>query len=187
MSEKSYISIRNGTIASVIAGVILLAVPVLRGYITSFLGWLWSGVVWCWEVLLTSYALPGWAWLVIFILAIVGLINIFLAVRGEAQAEEPGYKSYIEDFIHGAKWRWSWAGNTISNVWCYCPRCDATLVYDDSSCRRFYSDVRKTDFICENCGHSVVATITGGDKDYATGAIRREIDRRIRTGEYKKH
>lgn len=184
MSENSFKSIRNGAIASVIAGIILLAVPVLRGYVSSFLSWLWSGVVWCWEALVASYSMPGWAWLLIFILAFVGLINIYLALKGES--EEPEFKSYIEDFIHGAKWRWSWVGNQISNVWCFCPRCDATLVYDDSSCRNFYSDVNKTDFICEN-GHSVVASIIGGNKDYATGAIRREIERRVRTGEYKKY
>ncbi len=185
MSENSFKSIRNGAIASVIAGIILLAVPVLRGYVVSFLSWLWSRVVWCWGALVASYSLPGWAWLLIFILAFVGLINIYLSLKGES--EEPEFKSYIEDFVYGAKWRWSWVGNQISNVWCFCPRCDATLVYDDSSCRNLYSDVNKTDFICENCGHSVVASITGGNKDYATSAIRREIERRVRTGEYKKH
>ena len=115
----------------------------------------------------------------------IGLVNIYLAIRGES--EEPEYKSYIEDFMHGAKWRWSWIGNQISNVWCFCPRCDATLVYDDGSCHSFYSDVNKTNFICENCSRTVVASISGGDKDYAIGAVKREISRRIRTGEYKKH
>ena len=177
MSENSFKTIRNGAIASVIAGIILLVVPMLRRYVVSFLSWLWSGVVWCWEVSVASYSLPGWAWL--------GLINIYLVLKGES--EESEFKSYIEDFIHGAKWRWSWVGNQISNVWCFCPRCDATLVYDDASCRSLYSDINKTDFICENCGHSVVASVTGGNKDYATGAIIREIERRIRTGEYKKH
>lgn len=185
MSENSFISIRNATIASVIAGVILLAVPVLRGYAVSFLSWAWSGVVWCWDALVDSYSLPGWAWLLIFIFALIGLINIYLAVKGES--EEPEFKSYVEDFMHGAKWRWSWIGNQISNVWCFCPRCDATLVYDDSSCSSLYSDVNKTDFICENCSRNVVASINGGNKDYATGAVEREISRRIRTGEYKKH
>lgn len=182
MSENSFKSIRNGAVASVIAGLILSAVPVLRGYVVSFISWLWSGIVWCWEALIASYYLSGWVWLLVFSLAIIGLINIYIAVKGES--EEPEFKSYIEDSIHGAKWRWSWIGNQISNLWCYCPHCDATLVYDDSSCLR-YSDVNKTDFICENCDHSVIASITGGNKDYATSAIEREIGRRIRTGEYK--
>lgn len=185
MSENSFKSIRNGAIASVIAGVILIAIPVLRGYVFGFISWLWSGVVWCWEALIASYSLPGWVWLLIFILALVGLINIYLALKGDS--EEPEHRSYVEDFIYGAKWRWVWVHNQISNVWCFCPRCDATLVYDDSSCRSIYSDVNKTDFICENCGHSIVASVAGGNKDYATSAIRREIDRRVRTDEYEKN
>jgi hypothetical protein len=185
MSENSLKSIRNGAIASVIAGIILLTIPVLRGYVVSFIAWLWSGLVWSWEALLASYSLPSWLWLLVFIFATIGVVNIYIAIKGEK--EEPEFKKYIEDSIHGAKWRWNWSGNQVSNAWCYCPRCDATLVYDDSSCRSFHSTVSKTDFICENCDHSTIASITGGNKDYATGAIIREIERRIRTGEYKKH
>lgn len=184
MSENSFKSIRNEVIASIIAGIVLLAVPVVRGYVVRFLSWLWSGVIWCWESLIASYSLPGWAWLVISIFALVGLVNLYLAIKGESEQSE--FKTYIEDFIHGAKWRWDWIGNQITDVWCYCPHCDATLVYDDSSCRNYLSNIKKTDFICENCGHSVVTSITGGNKNYATSAIMREIDRRIRTGEYKK-
>lgn len=185
MSENSFKSIRNGAVASVIAGIILLAIPVLRGYLISFLSWLWSGFIWCWESLIASYSLPGWAWLVIAVFALIGLVNVYLALKGES--EQPEFKAYVEDFIHGAKWRWSWDGNQIVNVWCYCPHCDGTLVYDDSSCRNYHFNIQKTDFICENCGHIVVASITGGNQHYATSAIMREIDRRIRTGEYKNH
>ena len=184
MSENSFKSIRNGAIASVVAGVILLSVPALRGYLASFSSWAWSVVIWCWEALVTLYSLPGWAWLIILFFAIVGLVNIYLALKGEAS--EPEFKSYTEDYIHGAKWRWAWAGNQISNVWCFCPSCDATLVYDDSSCRNIMADINKTDFICENCNRKI-ASINGGNKSYATGAIEREIDRRIRINEYKKH
>ena len=184
MSDNSFISIRNATIASVIAGVILLTVPTLRSYVVSFLTWAWSGIIWGWEVLIGSYSLPGWAWLLIFIFALIGLINIYGAIKGES--EELEFKSYVEDFIYGAKWRWNWLGNNISNLWCFCPSCDATLVYDDSSCSSFSSDVSKTDFICENCNRRVVASISGGNNKYATGAVEREVGRRIRTGEYKK-
>lgn len=108
---------------------------------------------------------------------------IFLIIK---ENRSPEFKAYTEDFLFGAKWRWHWAGNTIANPWCYCPRCDATLVYDESSCYRRYTDVKKTDFICENCSSQVVTSVTGGNKSYAIGAVEREIDRRIRTDEYKK-
>lgn len=45
--------------------------------------------------------------------------------------------------------------------------------------------LRETDFICENCNSKVVSSVNGGDKNYVIGAKQREIDRRIRTGEYK--
>ena len=40
-------------------------------------------------------------------------------------------------------------------------------------------------FICENCNSQVVSSVTGGNKSYAIGAAECEIDRRIRTCEYK--
>lgn len=149
-----------------------MAIPVPRGYAVSFLLWVWSGLAWCWGALTDTYSLPGWAWLIIFVFALIGVVNLYIAVKGESK--EPEFKSYVEDFMHGAKWRWSWIGNQIANVWCFCPSCDATLVYDDSSCRTF-GQINKTDFICENCAHSVVASINGGDRYYAIGAIEREI------------
>ncbi|WP_211829256.1 hypothetical protein [Kistimonas asteriae] len=185
MSENSYKSIRNSVIASVLAGVILLVVPEIRAYAVTLLSWLRNSVLWFWEALIDSYALPGWAWLFVFLLALIGSLAIFFEIKGEKA--EPEYKKYVEDFMFGAKWRWYWVGNQISNIWCFCPRCDANLVYDDSSCRDFYSDIKKTDFICENCGHSVVASVKGGNKNYAVGAAEREALRRIRTNEYKNH
>lgn len=183
MSGNSFKSIRNGVIASVIAGVFLLVIPALRNYIVKFFLWFWTGVVWCWEALVSSYSLPGWILLIVLLFALIGLVKFYISIKGHG--EEPEYKSYIEDFIYGAKWRWKWVGNQISNIWCFCPNCDATLVYDDSSCRTRFADARKTDFLCENCGARTIATVKGGDKNYATGAAIREIERRIRTKEYK--
>jgi hypothetical protein len=185
MSENSFISIRNGTIASVVAGVVLMVVPTLQNYTVSFFLWIWAGVLWCWNALAATYGLSGWAWLAIIVPALVGCINIYLAIKGDAKEFE--YKKYIEDYLYKANWRWSWEGNQLSNLWCFCPKCDATLVYDDSSCHSLYSDAKEADFICENCNNNVVSSIKGGNKDYAISAAKREIHRRIRTSEHKKH
>jgi hypothetical protein len=184
MSDNSFKTIRNNVIASVIGGIILLSVPVLRGYTITVFKWIWSLLIWCWKALLKSYALPGWAWLIIIGLALLGIIILIASLKNES---DPEFKSYTEDMIRGAKWRWKWSGNRITDLWCYCPTCDATLVYDDSSCRRSLYEKAHTKFICENCGHNIVTEIEGGNKDYAVGAVEREVDRRIRTNEYKKH
>ena len=176
MRDNSVISIRNGVIASLIAGGILAIVfPPAKEYIvTIFFPWLWLGVLWCWEAFTRSYSLPGWAWLIVFSFSIAGIMAILYAF---VPNKEPEYRSYVEDHLYGAKWRWQWEGDDISNLWCYCPRCDADLEHSEK--------IHKTDFLCENCAHSVVATIQKGGKDYALGVVEREVHRRIRTGEYK--
>ena len=182
MNKQSIVSVRNGVISAVIAGIILMMVPSLRMPVIIFLTWLWLGVLWCWRALVASYSLPGWIWLVVFAFAIFGAIEIFLGIKNAISKPEsmskPDYTSYVEDSIFGAKWRWRWEGNAISDLRCFCPRCDGTLVYNETP-------FGETEFLCENCNHSVRATIRGGNKYYAIGAVEREIGRRIRTGEYK--
>lgn len=181
MSKDTVKNIFIGTAASIISGVFLYYFPTLRTYIANIFKWLISTATSLWDQLFISYSLPLWIWIIIFILALIGLINIYMANRGEK--EVPKYYSYTEDNFYGAIWRWEWTGNKVYELWCYCPNCDATLVYDDSSSRSLYDD-SKTNFICENCNHSIKATIPGGNKSYALSAIKREIDRRIRTNTY---
>ena len=177
MSDNSIISVRNGVISAVVAGIILMIVPAIREHAVRFLTWLWFGVLWCWNAFISSYSLPGWAWIIVFLFAIIGVITIFQSLK---PVDKPEHMAYIEDDMFDAKWRWIWTGNRFSNLWCYCPHCDATLVYQVDSI------LHATHFLCENCSHSVVTTLRGKDKYSALRVVEREIDRRIRTGEYKK-
>ncbi len=177
MSENSIKSIAVGATASVIAGIILLTIPKLRL-------WIWSIVTWIWKTLTATYLVPGWLLLIVFFITLIGVILLFL--NFSYKPEDPPFKSYTEDFIRRTLWRWSWSNNRVLNLWCYCPHCDATLIYDDSSCYAYnYMEKDKTDFICENCSNTIITTIEGGNKDYALGLITREISRRIRTKEYE--
>ena len=114
------------------------------------------------------------------------LIGIVTIVSSLHKANDDVFKHlyYIEDVIYDLKWRWSWVDNQITNLWCFCPKCDAELVYDDSVC--FNPALNHfTDFNCENC-RKRVGRVPGGNKDFTLGKISREIDRRIRTGEFRK-
>ena len=178
MSENSFKSISIYVIASVIAGVVLSGIPQLKAYFISFLNQLGAGVLWCWNALIDSYALPGWAWLFIFLLALNGLARFFHAIRRDELA--PEYEKYVEDFIYNIKWRWTWVENSISDIWCFCPDCDATLV------SRFGSllGLQEIKFMCENCNR-VVTSIPGSNPNYVIDMVKREIHRRIRTGDFK--
>ena len=121
-------------------------------------------------------------------LAIVGLMlkELFQGERKEQQVAGPAFQNYTEDSFDGVRWRWSWRGNQVDNLCCFCPRCDAQVVY-----REGYEE---TEFICERCPSDgtldsfgslgrVVTTVPGGGREYAFARARREIDRRIRAGQ----
>ena len=185
MADKHSHPVRNGIIATVVGGLILSAIPSLRGLFVEMMSRVWAGVIWVWSALMSDYPVPGWVLLItgLFLVSLVGLVLLYVFLRLQ---NEPPYRNYTEDMLYGAKWRWSWNGNEISNLWCFCPICDAQLVYSEG--------FRETNFICEHCPpdrtdqhyHSqdrVIATVAGGSKDYAVSAAKREILRRIRTGE----
>ncbi|WP_281559512.1 hypothetical protein [Thalassomonas sp. RHCl1] len=188
MSDKSIISIRNGAISSIIATASVAIFVLFKEKALSFLAWLWRGIEWVWNAFISDYAMPGYLILLISIFGLIGILTIYFNLRG--QDDPPEHELYVSDFIHGAKWRWDWVNNRIKHLWCYCPSCDGELVYDDSSCdymrRSIYDPVEKqhTKFICEKCSRTV-ASIEGGNKSYATGAVEREIRRKVRTGEFR--
>jgi len=175
-------AVRNGVIATVIGGIAL-----------AILGEIWPpvkvAIIWVWERALAfvgllgeSYSVPGWALSVLGLLALVTVIRAVVVLR---RSPAGPHNKYVEDILFGVKWRWSWAGGDISSLWCFCPVCDGELVYDDSSAHSIYSrEEPRTLFICEHCNRSTMGRVDGGGKDYALGAVRREIHRRVRTGQY---
>ena len=193
MLNKQLHPVRNGIIATVVGGLILSAIPKVRGFLAEAMSWIWAGVTWVWAALISHYSMPGWAFLIIGLFALGGLLLLCVIFLSQMKPDnEPAYRSYTEDMLYGAKWRWSWTGSKISNLWCFCPSCDAQLIYRES--------YGSTDFICERCppdesdrlyrsygldqSHGrVIATVEGGDRYYAVSAAEREILRRIRTGE----
>ncbi len=131
---------------------------------------------------MTPYPLPIWLLLIICILAFIGVIKFLLLFTNNKKEE---YTKYVKDSIYDATWRWKWRKDDIVDLQCYCPKCDSILIYDDSSCNITYTDLAKTDFICEKCDSQIITSIHGGNKKYAANTIKREIQRRIRTQEYK--
>lgn len=137
---------------------------------------------WLYKELLTTYTLPLWLILIISIFASIYIAKLLLSIKFKSK---PEYTAYTQDFIYGTNWKWKWEKEEISDIQCYCPKCDAILIYDDTLSNIKHTELSKTDFICENCNSNIVTTIHGGNKNYAINAVKREIERRIRTDEYK--
>ena len=187
MASAESHAVRNGVIATVVGGIILAILSEVWPPVKLGVAWLWEEVLAFASLFGKTYATPGWALAILSILSLVTLVRAVIAWRSTSAAPTPSapYSTYVEDILFGAKWRWSWSGGDVANLWCFCPVCDGELVYDDSSAHRYSIRAEpQTMFICEHCNRNVMGRIEGGDKNYALGAVRREIRRRIRTGQH---
>ena len=176
-----------GTVAG---GLILAVIPKTSDLVVKVVLEGWSAVSWTWGLLHSSHPVPGGVVLVLSLLSLFGLTFIGLLLKeslsGKPETAGPTFRNYTQDILDGVRWRWRWVGNRITDLWCYCPACDAQLVFDGG-----YTE---THLICERCPSDgtffphgfrgqVVATVTGGGTKYAVEAAEREILRRIRTGQ----
>ena len=186
VANKHSHPVRNGIIATVVGGLILSAIPSLRGFLVEVMSRAWTGAIWVWTALISDYSVPGWVLLITGLFTLVGLVVglVLLCVVLRPQ-NEPADRNYTEDMLYGAKWRWrwSWIGKDILDLWCFCPICDAELVV-------YGEGFTTTNFACERCPpdranrhYRVIATVSGSNRYHAVSAAKREILRRIRTGE----
>lgn len=184
MKKEESHPIRNSVIAALIAAAVLAVLTEIAPIIKNVPLWFWDKTLWGLGFFVDGYKTPGWLLLILglcFIAVCGRFLTLFL---GRGDSSQP----YITDMVNGAVWRWHWIGGEISGLWCYCPACDAELVYDDSSCNWTSShlgETRKTDFVCEHCRKSVIASVEGGDKDYAIKFVKRELRRRMRVQQAK--
>ena len=154
----------------------------IQEYFIISSSWFSQAIFWLKNTQLTAYNYPAWILLLASILGFICLLTLLTLVKKDSKLDNT---KYTEDSIYGAKWKWKWQKNQITNLQCYCPNCDSVLVYDDTSSHTRYTDVSKTDFICESCKSQLITSIHGGNKNYAFNAVKREIERRIRINEYK--
>lgn len=184
MPEPEKHSVRNGVIATVVGGIALAGLGELWPPLKAAGLWVWAQVTSFFALFGATYATPGWALSILGLLALITVVRFLVGLRSSGAAE-PLHLQYVEDMLFGAKWRWTWFGNEISNIWCFCPQCDAELVYDDREVHAFNSsEPSTTRFICEHCNNLEVARVPG-TKNYALDTVRREIRRRIRTDQFR--
>lgn len=181
MAEKESsalkVEIIAGTVSTVIGGIILGGFPNFRASIMN-------GLAWIWKTLAGAYVIAGWYLGLLGLLALVGALHLVFRFWPQAVANQPDYFRYTEDVIYNVRWRWRYA-RTLSAA-------SGVFVLDVTPNWSMVTELGtsttpspKPTSICENCDQ-VMTTIKDGDQNYAVAAVKREIDRRIRTGEYKR-
>ena len=173
--------IRNGVIATVVGGIALAGLGQIWPPAKAAILWVVTKLGALISLLTTSYQTPGWLLLVLSLLSAVFVVLLAInIIQSNVPTNLPAYMQYKQDSFYGATWRWSWSNGAIENLWAYCPTCDCELVRANTD-RDFLFDPR-TVLLCEHCAETV-ATIPGGDHQYALSAVQRLIRRKARAVE----
>lgn len=184
MPNTGFIWIRNAVIAVIIGGISLGVIGRLWPPANAVLLFLRNKLLALVKAMGELYLLPGWFIATIAILATITLVRFAKSLQPPPLPQAHPYTRYTQDNIFGATWRWLWDNGKAIKITGYCPNCDLELVYDDSSAQDPLRRLEpKTEFICDRCDHTVVASVRG-KKPYALGVVRREIYRRVRLGLY---
>ena len=97
----------------------------------------------------------------------------------------PKYHKYREMIFFKVLWRWKYKKGDVVGLWCYCPKCQSTLMCDDENCRSTETLQDKiTYFICNECGGNELSRVVGGDRRYVLSLVKRDIWRHIKEGSF---
>jgi hypothetical protein len=164
--------------------------------ILAVLGWL-SGLLkaawdWSWQ----SHEVQGWIIIVLSLCTLFFIVIIFTRIRANTAEQKRleahrkaqfEYLAYKSDIFYEILWRWEYtpSGDIDDNsIICFCRDDDTTLVYQDiQSPFRALDDIKKVAFCCETCGKQ--SAIHDGTVQEVIRKVRRQIERKIRTGEWK--
>lgn len=185
MPDKMTESTSNSIKSNVIGGVLTAGVLAIAGVVWAFApgAWAWFTNLWAlaWAYLTSSASLPMWLVYVLYIASAAWLIRIGLGIYSAISNKEPTFIEYSRDCFFGAIWRWHYVQGCPTGIWSFCQACDTVLVY---SYQWDYGE-QKTKLFCETCNRPIHTE--QGDKGDLVAKVHRQIDRKIRNGEWKNY
>ncbi|MBL8308014.1 MAG: hypothetical protein JNM33_15085 [Rubrivivax sp.] len=181
MTSSGSDSIKTNVIGGVIAGAVLAVGGAVWAFAPAAWKWFTDLLASIWAHLTSAATVPTWWLYILYAISAAAVLTVALRVRAAATSTEPTFTDYTEDRFMGAVWRWRYAHGAPTGTWAFCPRCDTVLVY---SYQRDYGDL-KTTLHCETCRVDIATE--PGDRDDLVGKVHRQIDRKIRTGEWKNY
>ena len=163
--------------SQVIAGLVVAAVLGAISFVPGALKWVADVATDFWSHLRGTSVFPNWS---LYFLALMSIHTLVYWMARVVKPKGPSVAAYNHDTFLGLKWRWSYISGCPANAWAFCPHCDTMLVYSEVGSR--YDPDRKTVLTCETCNDDLLHH--EGSRDYLVERIHRQIDRKIRNGEW---
>lgn len=114
---------------------------------------------------------------------IISLIKYFIDQKSKFSLNN--YSSYKRDEVRGIVCEWDIIEDKRpdKNISFFCPKCSSRLIQRQED--NYMVGTTTVDFYCESCKR-ILLTVDG-DLDQSRDILRNEIERNIRTGEWKNH
>jgi len=167
--------VRNGILVTVGGGVLLVAalfvlsrIPAAWHYMASIFSQVGAHLV--------SYlSIPFWLFYILLLMGVPFLVRCLLRLRRHTG---PQVGDYTSDRFLEVDWTWHYVrGNAPEGIWCFCPDDNTRLVYAAKYYPHFIT------LKCETCERTW-GPFPGKIGDLQN-KIERQIERKIRTGEWK--
>jgi hypothetical protein len=124
-----------------------------------------------------TFELPGWG--LVGLGAVAGYGVVVWLVGFFRKLIRPSHYRYVTDLFHKVRWRWQYEKDEVTGMTAHCPECDLKLQ------PRLRDDTFRTIFFhCDECGWQPEEDF-GSDPKALAQQLRRFIDRKIRSGEWK--
>lgn len=160
-------------IASWFLGFLQIAIAKIGGIIGMSVSFLGDRVV-----------MPRWYYYLLVLCGLALLVRVVLGIRARAKKQEETVsdRNYERDTFFGVVWRWGYLGSGQiyeKSLAPYCPSDDTLLVKNPN----FSFDRTNAEFYCETC--RTVYTPQEGTAIELMGKVVRQIDRKLRVGEWR--
>lgn len=174
--EKPTTKIFVGVAIAVITATIFF---LWNAWMVPLFKWIWGGIAAGWSWLWVGHIWPGW---LLFALALSGLASAIRIYDSWRSEPEPKEKDFTTAVILGVRWRWEKLIG-ILNLTAHCPQpgCDYEIHGVELTST---SGSTTTMFYCERCHNGEKLD---GSAESIRERVKREIERLLRTGEWKNH
>ena len=160
---------------------LLFFLPVIIGLLINWLtpinipGAIWKTIVWFGDLFVIKINLPIWG-IILLMFTIPLLIGVILFLQRTSSTVT--YLAYTSDTFFGISWHWSYDGGNVydEDIIPRCPSCKTLLQPSNMVVNEFI-------LVCSHCGFQKEFEYS---YDELLNRVKKEIDRKIVTKEYKK-
>lgn len=167
----------SSLVSQIVAGLVVAAIMGTISFVPGAFTWVTEVAAEFWSHLRGTSGFPNWS---LYLLALMSIHTLVYWTARVMKPKGPNVASYNQDTFLGLTWRWSYISGIPVEVWAFCPHCDTMLVYTVVGSR--FDPDRKTVLTCETCNREMLQH--EGDRDYLVEKIGRQIEKKIRTGEW---